>query len=152
MLPKGGREWERRGHSHQRSSVALQRGAGEDEPGAGAWDTVPEAARAASKRAAWAVGLKLVRMGDGVQGGRCRGPAGPGGEATVGEHRAPAAVAELDGGQVLRVTAQRLVAGGGKAADFGHRVGVSRHGREKFPALVQWAASAVSGSRMVSRR
>ncbi len=68
MLPNGASDWDRRGHSHHRSSVALHAGAGDD-PVAEPVRVWPGAvARADSRRAACAVGLKLVRMGRQVQG------------------------------------------------------------------------------------
>jgi hypothetical protein len=128
MLPKGASDWERRGHSHHRSSVVLHAGAGEEEAGIEPAPVPPDAGRAARRRAAWAVGLKLERMWRGVEAGERGGNAAATGRAPVGKQHAPAAVAQLNGAQVLRVAAQGLVARSGEAADFHVRFGASRHG------------------------
>ena len=131
MLPNGASDWVRRGHSHHFSPVVLHEGAGEDEGTTGVTDETLTVGRAAIIRAAWAVGLKLVRMGWKV-GVRRGGDAAANGAAamTVGKHRAPPAVLQLYRGEVLRVAAQGLVAGGGETADFSKRGGISGHGRK----------------------
>src|SRR5262245_56629613 len=104
MPRNGGSDGTRRGHSHHRSSAAVQDGTGEDEEVMGVTEetltgegaagvTARAAASAACRRAASASGLKLVRMGHVPEGG------GGGGQhpaanqrAVAGQHRAPAAV------------------------------------------------------------
>ena len=131
MLPRGASDCVRRGHSHQRSSAALHDGTGEDDGTIGVTDATLTVERAAIRRAAWAVGLKLVRMRGQVEvRGGGHAAAGQAAAMTVGKDGAPPAVPQLDRRQVLRVAAQGLVAGGGETADFGEGVGISGHGRK----------------------